>query len=67
MRCSSLWLRANTVSLQVMLLQADYNRAESLVGQWISDSANVAARDEAKDILAGEKRVYSTANTGFLM
>jgi hypothetical protein len=43
---------AKTPSLEVMLLQADYYRAEGLIGKWISDRDNTAPRDEAKDTLA---------------
>ncbi|MCA9268181.1 MAG: hypothetical protein KDA41_06905, partial [Planctomycetales bacterium] len=42
---------ANTTSLEVMLLQADYNRAESLIGQWIADAAQTAACDQALELL----------------
>ena len=42
---------ADTPSLQVMLLQADYTHAESLVTQWIADPVNVEARDEAGKLL----------------
>ncbi|MDP7015241.1 MAG: hypothetical protein QGG36_05555, partial [Pirellulaceae bacterium] len=43
---------ANTPSLEVMLLQADYNRAESLVSTWIADRSQQAAKKEATEILA---------------
>lgn len=43
---------ANTTALQVMLLQADYNRAETLIASWISDPQQTAAREEAERILA---------------
>ncbi len=43
--------QANTTALQVMLLQADYNRAESLIASWISEPQETAPRDEARDIL----------------
>lgn len=43
--------QANTTALQVMLLQADYNRAEALIGQWIGDADNTQARDQAREIL----------------
>jgi len=43
---------ANTPALTVMLLQADYNRADALAARWIGDPADVAARDEARTILA---------------
>ena len=42
---------ANTTALQVMLLQADYNRAESEIAAWTSEPRNVAARQEATTIL----------------
>ncbi len=42
---------ANTTALQVMLLQADYNRAESLISTWISEPQEAAARGEAQQIL----------------
>ena len=44
--------QANTTALEVMLLQADYNRAEKLVGEWIADRSQTAARNEAQTILA---------------
>jgi len=44
--------QADTPALQVMLLQADYVHAESLVTKWIADPSNVDARDEARVILA---------------
>jgi len=44
--------QANTTALEVMLLQADYNRAESLVGQWIADPQKTSVRDEAHAILS---------------
>ena len=41
---------ANTTALQVMLLQADYNRAESLLTTWINDpQAEVVAQRSAAD------------------
>jgi hypothetical protein len=43
--------QANTTALQVMLLQADYNRAESLLTAWISDPQAEASRSEAQQIL----------------
>ncbi len=43
--------QANTTPLQVMLLQADYNRAESLIATWISEPQDTASRDEALQIL----------------
>ena len=43
--------QANTTPLQVMLLQADYNRAESLIATWISEPQDTASRDEAQQIL----------------
>jgi tetratricopeptide (TPR) repeat protein len=42
---------ADTPALQVMLLQADYNLAESLVVRWISDPVQAQARDQALEIL----------------
>jgi tetratricopeptide (TPR) repeat protein len=44
--------QANTTSLRVMLLQADYNRAESQVSLWINDPSQTAARDAGREILA---------------
>ena len=44
--------QANTTALEVMLLQADYNRAEKLVGQWIADPEQTDARQQAQAILA---------------
>ncbi len=43
--------QANTPALQVMLLQADYNRAESLAVQWIANAADVEARSQATELL----------------
>lgn len=43
--------QANTTALQVMLLQADYYRAESLIAAWISQPGKTASRDEARNIL----------------
>ncbi|MHB1028131.1 MAG: tetratricopeptide repeat protein [Pirellulaceae bacterium] len=43
---------AHTTALEVMLLQADYNRAESLVSAWITDPQATASRTEAQQILA---------------
>lgn len=42
---------AKTASLGVILLQADYNRAESLVSKWIADQSQTKARDEGRTIL----------------
>jgi hypothetical protein len=42
---------ANTTSLQVMLLQADYNRAESLIASWIGEPESAAPREQAQTIL----------------
>jgi hypothetical protein len=42
---------AKTASLEVMLLQADYFRAESLMSKWMADRSEAAARDEAAQIL----------------
>lgn len=39
--------KADTPSLKVMLLQADYNRAETLVTQWINDSSDKESFDTA--------------------
>jgi hypothetical protein len=44
--------QANTTALGVMLLQADYNRAETLVGQWMAAPDEPAPRDQAAAILA---------------
>lgn len=44
---------ARTASLEVILLQADYTRAESLATRWLSNTADEAARTEATTILAG--------------
>ena len=43
---------ARTASLEVMLLQADYFRAETLMSKWMADRSETAARDEAGQILA---------------
>jgi len=42
---------AKTSLLEVMLLQADYYRAEGLVGKWIADRNDTTSRDDARDIL----------------
>ena len=42
---------ANTAPLQVMLLQADYNRAESLLTAWMNDPQAESSRAEAQQIL----------------
>ena len=42
---------AETASLKVMLLQADFYRAEKLIGQWIVDRRAAAPRDDAHSIL----------------
>jgi len=42
---------AKTSLLEVMLLQADYYRAESLVGKWIADRNDAASRGDAQVIL----------------
>jgi hypothetical protein len=43
---------ANTTALQVMVLQADYNRAESLIGAWTADPQNQTAQTDARTILS---------------
>lgn len=43
--------QANTTALQVMLLQADYNRAEAQIAQWIADRANAQALTDARAVL----------------
>ncbi|MCH7725515.1 MAG: hypothetical protein IH991_03385, partial [Planctomycetes bacterium] len=43
--------QANTPGLQVMLLQADFSRAESLINKWLDDRQNFTALDEARKIL----------------
>ena len=42
---------ANTAPLQVMLLQADYNRAESLLTAWMNDPQAESSCAEAQQIL----------------
>ena len=42
---------AKTPSLEVMLLQADYYRAENAIGKWMADRGLTAQRDEAARIL----------------
>ena len=42
---------ARTSLLEVMLLQADYYRAESSVGKWIADRNDAASRNDAQVIL----------------
>jgi hypothetical protein len=43
--------QARTAALDVMLLQADYNRAEGEIAKWIADPKQTAARDAARDTL----------------
>lgn len=43
--------QADTPALRVMLLQADYNQAETLAVRWINDPADLPARDQAFEIL----------------
>ena len=43
--------QANTPTLQLLLLQGDYSRAETLAAQWIMEPESVFARDEARQIL----------------
>lgn len=42
---------AKTSLLEVMLLQADYYRAEGLVGKWIADRTDTSSRADAQVIL----------------
>ncbi|MBM3999778.1 MAG: hypothetical protein FJ297_09620 [Planctomycetes bacterium] len=42
---------ARTASLDILLLQADFQRAEKLAGQWMGDAGETASRDEARAIL----------------
>lgn len=42
---------ARTAALEVMLLQADYFRAESLMSKWLADRAEGSVRAEAAQIL----------------
>ncbi|PQO43050.1 tetratricopeptide repeat protein [Blastopirellula marina] len=42
---------ANAPSLQVMLLQADYQRAETAASEWIADPAKTTARQTAASVL----------------
>lgn len=42
---------AKTSLLEVMLLQADYYRAEGLVGKWIADRSDANSRSESQIIL----------------
>jgi len=43
---------ADTPSLGVLLLQADYNRAEAEVARWLRQPDDAAARQAARDLLA---------------
>jgi len=43
--------QARTPSLEVMLLQADYHRAEGLIGKWLDTPSDTKTRDEAAEIL----------------
>lgn len=43
--------QAKTPSLEVMLLQADYFRAEQAMSKWLGDQRQTAAREEAQQIL----------------
>jgi tetratricopeptide (TPR) repeat protein len=40
--------QANTAALQVMLLQADYTRAEGQIAEWIADRSNQKALTDAR-------------------
>ncbi len=44
--------QANTPALRVMLLQADYTRAETLIVKWLNDRDETAALAEANQVLA---------------
>ncbi len=43
--------QANTASLRVMLLQADYHRAEGQIAQWFADPTKQSALDDARETL----------------
>ena len=43
--------QAKTPSLEVMLLQAEYTRAEKLIGLWIANHKEVSARRQAAEVL----------------
>ncbi|PQO46159.1 hypothetical protein [Blastopirellula marina] len=43
---------ADTPELQVMLLQADYNRGESAAAQWLNDPTEIESRKTAAEIFA---------------
>ena len=49
---TSRYPEANTTALQVMLLQADYNRAESQIAAWINNPQDDVSRREATSILS---------------
>lgn len=42
--------QADTPELQVMLLQADYNRAESAASRWLNDPADESSKQTAQEI-----------------
>ncbi|RCS52779.1 hypothetical protein DTL42_08055 [Bremerella cremea] len=44
--------QADTPELQVMLLQADYNRAESAASRWLNDPSDEESKKIAHDILS---------------
>ena len=50
-RLTTRFPQANTTALEVMLLQADYNRAEKLVGEWIADRTQQKSQQDAHEIL----------------
>ena len=43
---------ADTPELQVMLLQADYNRAESAASKWLNDPSDIESRKTGEEIFA---------------
>ncbi|PQO32440.1 hypothetical protein DTL21_19690 [Bremerella cremea] len=44
--------QADTPELQVMLLQADYNRGESAASRWLNDPTDVESKKTAREVFA---------------
>ena len=53
---------ANTTALQVMLLQADYNRAESRIGAWTADATDQAAQTKRRRSCPESHRCSTSTN-----
>ena len=55
--------QASTPAVEVVLLQADYQRAESLMTHWLEEPSDKASLDEASKILARIQPILSTRQT----